>query len=141
MHEHIALSAALIVTNDDFLADHLGRTLRTLDWIAVSVDRGDTALEMMDVVAFSLVVVDVVSAADWHVCRRLVQSGRSPIAVVTDFLAEDRSYRRFAFEMGVSAYTGKPCTPDGLREMLSRLERGERYIDLAAGKVKDLSGG
>jgi DNA-binding NarL/FixJ family response regulator len=85
---------------------------------------------MMDVVAFALVVVDVVSAADWLACRRLVQSGRSPIAVLTNFLAEDRSYRRFAFEMGVRAYAGKPCTGDRLREMLSRLDRGERCIEL-----------
>jgi hypothetical protein len=55
---------------------------------------------MMEVVEFSLVIVDVGGAADWYVCRRLSSSRRSPVAIISSFLAEDRRYRRFAFEMG-----------------------------------------
>ena len=90
---------------------------------------------MMEVVDFSLVIVDVAGAADWRVCRRLVESRRSAVAIITSFLAKDRRYRRLAFKMGVAAYAGKPCARGRLREMLRRLERGERGIELVSGAV------
>lgn len=130
-----AHSVGLIVTSDSTLAEHLVHELRTLDWIAVSIDCGDIALEMMEVVDFSLVIVDVARRPDWLVCRRLVEAKRCPVAIITGFLADDRRYRRFAFHMGVAAYACRLCVQGRLRDLLRRLERGERGIELVAGAV------
>jgi len=138
--QHSARSIGLIVTSDETLAEHLVRELRALDWIAVPVDSCDTALEMMGVVEFSLVIADVAGTADWLVCRRLAESTRSPVAIITSFLADDRRYRRAAFEMGVVAYVGRPCARRRFREMLCRVEQGERYIELVARVVRGVSG-
>lgn len=132
-------SVGLIVTSDTTLAERLVHELRALDWIAVSVDNCDIAHEMMEVVDFSLVIVDVADAPDWLVCRRLVDARRSTVAVVTSFLAEDRRYRRFAFQMGVAAYACKPCAPSRLDEMIRRLQQNERCIELVAGALHCVS--
>jgi hypothetical protein len=78
----------------------------------------DAAMESSAIRPVVLVVTreDVVAAADWHVCRRLVESRRSPVAVITSWLADDRRYRRLAFEIGVAAYVGRAVAsrePDG----------------------------
>lgn len=132
---HTPPSVGLIVSSDTALAEHLVQELRTLDWIAVSIDSCDIALEMMEAVDFSLVIVDIVAWADWLVCRRLVDAGRSTVAIVTSFLAEDRRYRRFAFQMGVAAYACRLCAQDRLCEMLRRLQRNERCIELVSSAV------
>jgi DNA-binding response OmpR family regulator len=124
----------LIVTSDSSLAEHLLHELRTLDWIAVSVDDCDTALEMMEVVDFSLVMVDVTRERDWLTCRSLVEAKRSSVVVVTSFLADDRRYRTLAFQLGVVAYLYKLCAVGGrLCEMLRRLQRGERCVEFVDG--------
>ena len=72
-----------MVASDAPLAERPVHELRGLDWIAVSVDSCEIALEMMEVVEFFLVIVDVAGAADWRVCRRLVESRRSAVAIIT----------------------------------------------------------
>lgn len=129
-----ARSVGLIVTSDRMLAEHLVHELRTLDWIAVSVDDCDIALEMMEVVDFSLVMVDVTRAQDWLAFRRLVEAKRGSVAVVTSFLADDHRYRTFAFQTGALAYVCRLCAVGGrLCEMLRRLQRGERCIEVVDG--------
>jgi DNA-binding response OmpR family regulator len=120
----------LIVTSDTTLAEHLVHELRTLDWIAVAVDDCDIGLEMMEVVDFSLVMVDITRAQDWMACRRLVEAKRSSVVVVTSF-ADDERYRTFAFQTGAVACVCRLCAVGGqLCEMLRRLQRGERCIEL-----------
>jgi hypothetical protein len=47
-------------------------------------------------VDFTLVIVDVAGATDWLVCRRLVGTGRSRIAVITGGRADHGRDRRWA---------------------------------------------
>jgi hypothetical protein len=55
----------------------------------VSIDRCDIALDMKQVVEFSVVIIYVERAAHCLACRRLVESRRSVVAVVTNFFDED----------------------------------------------------
>ncbi len=115
------------------LAERALKDLRRLEQIAIAVDACDIAVEMMDVVEFALVIVDVETAADWRPCQRVLQSNRAPIAILTRFLAPDRRYRRWAFEAGAAAYVCKPCTKTRLRKLLGRLHRGERRVEVVDG--------
>jgi DNA-binding response OmpR family regulator len=120
------------VASEPSTGESLVRHLRQLEEVAVWIDSGEAALDMMKVVEFALVIVDVNGAADWAICRRLVASGR-PVAVVTRLLVRDRRYRTHAFRMGIAAYVCKPCTQSRLREMLRRVRSDERYIEIVDG--------
>jgi CheY-like chemotaxis protein len=126
-------SAVLLMTSNPALADALLTDLHHLRQIAVSVETCDSALEMMEAVAFTLVVVDVDAPDDWTRCRRLLRSNRAPVVVLTRFLVPDRCYRRWAFGAGARAYLGKPYTTSRLRRLLARLGRGDRRVELVEG--------
>ena len=107
--------------------------LRGLGRVAVSIDAYDTALEMMQVVEFAVVIVNIDDAADWHTCERIAATAACPVSVVTRFLARDRRYRVRAFGAGVAAYVCRPCSKACLREMLIRAKSGEIGIELVRG--------
>jgi DNA-binding response OmpR family regulator len=125
-------SAVLVVTHDPAFADRMLRDLRSLQWVAVAIDNCDIALEMMETVEFAVIIVDLVNVDGWSTCGRVVRSGRSPVVVVTQFLASDSRYRRTAFDMGVAAYLRKPCSIEPLRELFERLERGDGAVEIVA---------
>jgi hypothetical protein len=90
----------LVVATEPETGESIVRDLRQLEQIAVGIDSCESAIEMLQIVEFSLVIVDVDSPADWVVRRRLVASGRSPVSIVTRFLRRDRYYRNRSFGMG-----------------------------------------
>jgi DNA-binding response OmpR family regulator len=123
----------LVVARGPATGESIVRDLRQLEQVAVCVDSCEPAFDMMQIVEFALVVVDVDNPADWAVCRPLVASGCCPVAIVTRFLRRDRYYRSRAFSMGAAAYLCKPCTISHLRELLTRVRSNERDIEIVRG--------
>ena len=125
--------APILVVAKSPTAETLIRELRQLTRIAVAIDSCESALEMMEVVNFGLVIVEIRDDADWCTCRRIVSAARAPVAVVTRCLARNRHFREFAFRMGVAAYIAVPCTPVRLRALLRHIEAGRGGIELVRG--------
>lgn len=127
------LRPVLVVGRDFVTLEAILRDVRQLTQVAIWIDSCETAREMMQVVEFAVVVVDVEGPTDWRVCRRLAVPRNRRIAVVTRLLAPDRHHRETAFAMGVAAYVCKPCTRARLRAMLKRVQAGEPRIELVDG--------
>lgn len=127
------IQPVLVITRDPATGEALVRRLRALKQVAIWIDTCGAALEMMQVLEFALVIVDVDRRADWATCRRIVARRSCPVAVVTRFLNRDRRYRTCAFELGVAAYVCKPCTQSRLRELLRRAASGNRDIEVIGG--------
>jgi AmiR/NasT family two-component response regulator len=123
----------LVVSGNPAAADWVTNDLRALGRIAVSSDTCETALEMMRIVDFAVVMVNIEDAADWDRCRRIAAAAACPVAVVTRFLARNRRYRKRAFRAGVAAYICRPCTKTRLYEMLMHLRSGETSIEMVEG--------
>jgi len=123
----------LVLTADSGLAATAVRECERLGHIAVTIDRWEVAIEMMEVVPFTLLIVDADTSCQWWLCHCLLNARRTPIAVVTRFLARDGRYRRGAFETGATAYVCKPCTRDRIETLLARVRLGEPRIDISAG--------
>lgn len=78
-----------------------------------------------------VVVFDVMAASDWEHCQRLSDTdGAPPVIVVSGFIAEDRRFRRQAFNAGCAAFLLKPCAPETLVEAVRRVRTGERNVEL-----------
>jgi AmiR/NasT family two-component response regulator len=124
-------SAALVVGGDAAVTEIVA-SLRALSCVAVGVNAWQSAMEMMEAIEFGLVVVFVDRPSDWRSCRLIARRASCPVAVVTDYLAADRRYRKRAFGMGVAVYIRKPCTKARLREMMKQLAAGTGSIELVA---------
>ena len=94
-----------------------------------------------EVVAFAAktkpaaIVLDVRVRADWHLCRRFRREPATsgvPVIAISGFVAEDRRYRRLASRVGCAAFLAKPSLPDTVRQVVGRVLRGERGIELLA---------
>jgi len=123
----------ILVVSESETTDALIRELGQLQCIAVAIDTCEAALEMMDVVNFQLVIVEITADADWRTCRRIVNAARAPVAIITRFLARTRRFRECAFRMGVIAYVCMPCTATRMRTLIRCIESGQRGIELVQG--------
>jgi DNA-binding response OmpR family regulator len=123
----------LVVGRDNWHAQPIVDELRRLECTAVWADTCAIAREMMEVVDFSLVIVDVECAEEWMICGQIAVIAQCRVAVMTPLLADDRRYRDAAFGMGVDAYVSSTDVRGRLEELLTRLGAGERRIELVDG--------
>lgn len=125
----------LVVGDDQSAGEQLVDALRHLHRVAVWVDAPETAVEMVQTVAFEMVVVEVAGAADWVACARIAAAADCAVTVATRFLAPDRRFRERAFRSGAAAYITEPCSAARLGEALRRVRSCERGIEIVAGSV------
>jgi CheY-like chemotaxis protein len=92
----------------------------------------DAAQEALDAGPhYDAILLDVARPPDWRACAGLAShSAETPVVAVTGWVADDRRYRKRAFDAGCAAYVLKPCVPDRLAEAVERVRRGERLIEL-----------
>jgi CheY-like chemotaxis protein len=126
----VADKPILVVSAEATTAEHVVERLRRLGRVAVAIETSPAAIEMMQVIDFGLVIVDVQRPSDWHTCQRVTGEATCAVAVISHLLARDRRYRDRAFRMGVAAYITKPCTRRRLREALARIESGQTAIEV-----------
>jgi CheY-like chemotaxis protein len=80
------------------------------------------------------VVVDVRGPADWCLCEQLrscPDTARTPLIVVTGYVAPDARFRRLAAQLGCAAFLSKPSLPSTVVEVVARVIDGERGIEVA----------
>jgi DNA-binding response OmpR family regulator len=80
---------------------------------------------------FHALVFDVTLPSEWEACRTLAQSdGMPPVVVVTGWIAADGRFRQSAFDAGCAAFLAKPCDPRTLVDVVSRVQEGERHLEV-----------
>lgn len=128
----------LIVEDEPSLADAVRDGLR-LEAIAADIaGDGDTALEMLDINTYDVVVLDrdIPGPSGDEIARRLVASGSGiPIIMLT---AADRiDDKATGFEVGADDYVTKPFS---LRELVLRLRALDRRRAHARPPVREIAG-
>jgi xanthine/CO dehydrogenase XdhC/CoxF family maturation factor len=120
----------LVCASEAAAAEPIVSDLRRAQRIAVTMEDARTTLEMMQVVDFGVTVVEIGEKRDWLVWEQVIAAADCPVAILTHFLARDRRYRDRAFRRGVAAYVSKPCPGARLREVVDRLEAGEKSLEV-----------
>ncbi len=128
----------LIVEDEPFLAEAIRDGLR-LEAIAADIaGDGDTALELLDINAYDIAVLDreVPGPSGDEVARRIVASGSGvPIIMVT---AADRlDDKASGFELGADDYLTKPFE---LQELVLRLRALDRRRAHSRPPVREIAG-
>jgi CheY-like chemotaxis protein len=93
----------------------------------------DDTLALARVLRPSAIVVDVREPRDWQVCwrcRRDPIAKEVPVVVVAGYVAADQRCRRLAARVGCAALLIKPSLPETVADIVGRVERGERGIEL-----------
>lgn len=128
----------LIVEDEPYLATAIRDGLRLAAISADLAGDGDTALEMLEVTEYDLVVLDrdIPIVHGDEVARRIVDSGRgTPILMLT---AADRlDDKASGFELGADDYLTKPFE---LRELVLRLRALDRRRAHARPPTRELAG-
>ncbi|ATE55708.1 response regulator transcription factor [Actinosynnema pretiosum] len=128
----------LILEDEPHLAQAVRDGLRLAAIAADVAGDGDTALELLDVNAYDLLVLDrdVPGPSGDEVARRVVASGRgTPILMLT---AADRiDDKASGFELGADDYLTKPFE---LRELVLRLRALDRRRAHARPPVHEIAG-
>lgn len=63
--------------------------------------------------------------------RQRVVASDVPIVILTSLIRPDRSNRRRARELGCAAFVAKPCSLWQLVDVVSRVRRGSRGLEIA----------
>lgn len=128
----------LIVEDEPLLAEAIRDGLRLEAIAADLAGDGDTALEMLDVNAYDLVVLDrdIPGPSGDEIARRIVASGSGmPILMLT---AADRlDDKASGFELGADDYLTKPFE---LRELVLRLRALDRRRSRIRPPVREIAG-
>jgi CheY-like chemotaxis protein len=93
----------------------------------------EDTLALAAVVRPAAIVVDVRAVGDWELCRNFRREPLTrevPLVVITGYIAPSGQYRHLAGEIGCAAFLAKPSLPDTLDQVIRRVVRGERGIEV-----------
>jgi two-component system phosphate regulon response regulator OmpR len=109
---------ALIIDDDEALAEMLSEFLEARDLEVVTRHRADTGLLALDAEPFDAVILDVMlpDLDGFEVCKRIRERSDIPILMLT--ARGDETDRIVGLEIGADDYLSKPFSP---RELLARL--------------------
>ena len=109
---------ALIIDDDEALAEMLSEFLEARDLEVVTRFRADTGLATLEGQAFDAVILDVMlpDLDGFEVCKRIRERSNIPILMLT--ARGDETDRIVGLEIGADDYLPKPFSP---RELLARL--------------------
>lgn len=77
----------------------------------------------------AVVIVDVLAPEDWQIVGHLSEA-QIPTIVVTGFIGLGRWYRDHAIQLGAAAFVLKPVWWGVLNDVIVRVLRGERGIEI-----------
>src|SRR5215471_18344192 len=108
----------LVVDDDRDIADIIGYSLRKDGHLAMLAHTGQEALDMAERTPPDLIVLDVMlpDLSGFDVCRRLRQSSRVPVIVLT--ARGEEGDRVWGLDLGADDYVTKPFSH---RELLARI--------------------
>ncbi len=109
---------ALIIDDDEALAEMLSEFLRARDLEVVTRHRADTGLAALREETFDAVILDVMlpNLDGFEVCKRIREDSNIPVLMLT--ARGDETDRIVGLEIGADDYLPKPFSP---RELLARL--------------------
>jgi DNA-binding response OmpR family regulator len=109
---------ALIIDDDEALAEMLSEFLEARDLEVVTRYRADTGLATLEEQAFDAVILDVMlpDLDGFEVCKRIREHSNIPVLMLT--ARGDETDRIVGLEIGADDYLPKPFSP---RELLARL--------------------
>jgi DNA-binding response OmpR family regulator len=109
---------ALIIDDDEALAEMLSEFLEARDLEVVTRYRADTGLATLEEQAFDAVILDVMlpDLDGFEVCKRIRERSNIPVLMLT--ARGDETDRIVGLEIGADDYLPKPFSP---RELLARL--------------------
>lgn len=109
---------ALIIDDDEALAEMLSEFLRARDLEVVTRFRADTGLATLEEGNFDAVILDVMlpDLDGFEVCKRIRERSNIPVLMLT--ARGDETDRIVGLEIGADDYLSKPFSP---RELLARL--------------------
>jgi CheY-like chemotaxis protein len=100
------------------------------------VEVRDAIADAADVLAATmpdLIVMDLLPQPDsaWAFIQRLASDVPTiPVILLTAMVRPDRSNRLKARRLGCAAFVAKPCSPARLVDVVLRVERGERGLEI-----------
>ena len=108
----------LIVEDDSAMARLISEALHTTGYETILSEDGVAALQAMEDMAPSLVILDInlPSLNEFEVCRKIREASQIPIIVISGRGTEED--KRYAFDLGVDDYVTKPFT---LGELTARV--------------------
>ena len=139
MKDHAWAGTALVVEDEESIADLVRSYLERHGFTVVRTGRGSDALAEVERRPVRVVVLDVglPDMDGFEVCRRIRSDSRVPILMLT--ARDEEADRVSGLEFGADDYLTKPFSP---RELIARvravLRRAEPWLDeaeLAAGDV------
>jgi len=109
---------ALIIDDDEALAEMLSEFLEARDLEVVTRYRADTGLATLEEQVFDAVILDVMlpDLDGFEVCKRIRERSNIPVLMLT--ARGDETDRIVGLEIGADDYLPKPFSP---RELLARL--------------------
>jgi len=132
------MTSVLLIDDDEELAQLLCEYLEGDGFIPHHITDGRKALEVVQHVGASIVVLDVMMPAisGIEVLRRMRRESDIPVLMLT--ARGDESDRISGLDLGADDYMPKPCSPGELAARLRAILRraGRRQPEQANGKVK-----
>ena len=129
---HAAPARILVVEDDRKTADLVALYLRHAGHRPEIATSGSSGLEKAERGGFDLFILDVMlpGASGLEICRRVRESARTPIIVLTARTLEDE--RIEGLEIGADDYVTKPFSP---RELVARVNALLRRAPPGAGQI------
>ena len=129
------LAGVIIVSSDPDTQDMYVHGFRARRRPAYGTCGPDDTLALARALQPSAIVVDVREPRGWQVCwrcRRDPIAQGVPLVVVTGDVVADLRCRRLASRVGCAAFLMKPSRPETVEDIVRRVERGERGIELTS---------
>ena len=127
------LAGVIIVSADPDTQDMYVHGFRARRRPAYGTSGPDDTLALARALRPSAIMVDVREPRGWQICwrcRRDPIAQEVPLVIVTGCVAADRRCRRLASRVGCAAFLMKPSRPETVEDIVRRVERGERGIEL-----------
>jgi hypothetical protein len=127
------LAGIIIVSSDPHTQDMYVHGFRSRRRPAYGTSGSDDTLALARALRPSAIVVDVREPRDWQLCwrcRRDLVAKEVPLVIVTGYVTADLRCRRLAARVGCAAFLIRPSLPETVANIVGRVERGERGIEM-----------
>ena len=129
----MGLAGLIIVSSDPDTQDMYVHRFRARRRSVYGTSGQDDTLALARAVRPSAIVVHVRKPRDWQVCwrcRRDPIAHQVPLVIVTGYMVADGRCSRLAARVGCAAFLMNPSRPEAVEDIVRRVERGERGIEL-----------
>jgi CheY-like chemotaxis protein len=136
------LAGVIVVSSDPGTQDMYVHGFRARRRAVYGTSGLDDTLALARALRPSAIVVDVREPRGWQVCwrcRRDPIAQEVPLVIVTGDVAADWRCRRLASRVGCAAFLTKPARPETVADIVTRVERGERGIELITGASSEIT--